>query len=295
MTSQLSVYLPPFAADYAGVCSALSGYDCLIVIDDARCCSRGYLTVDEPRPNRSTFSSQLRGVEAVLGDADRLVGQTIQAINELEPRFAAVVSTPVTALIGRDMEDVAAQVEERAGVPVLGFATTGFRPYTVGASNAYVQLLERFGALASPGLGAIPLDGYLTAPECYEWTLCSASGLAAARTLPHYRTLPEQSGWDVTSETLIVGDQIIANAIRATSQATVGSFFGLDPQFAREGDIALTCEAHLAGLLASGRFRRLIADPLVCRLPQARELSCDHLPHPAVSGHLFTPITLKTV
>ena len=35
---KLSIYLPPFAGDYSGVCSALYDFNCLIVLCDASCC-----------------------------------------------------------------------------------------------------------------------------------------------------------------------------------------------------------------------------------------------------------------
>jgi hypothetical protein len=46
---QLSIYLPPFAGDYSGVCSALYDLNCVIIIDDASCCTRNYVSYDEPR------------------------------------------------------------------------------------------------------------------------------------------------------------------------------------------------------------------------------------------------------
>ena len=44
---QLSVYLPPLAGDYSGVCSALFDYNCLILIQDAACCTRNYVDYDD--------------------------------------------------------------------------------------------------------------------------------------------------------------------------------------------------------------------------------------------------------
>ena len=40
--ARLSVYLPPFAGDYAGTSSVLFGLDCLVVVIDAGCCTRNY-------------------------------------------------------------------------------------------------------------------------------------------------------------------------------------------------------------------------------------------------------------
>jgi len=284
MSERLSIYLPPFAADYAGVCSVLFDYDCLIVIDDASCCTRGYLACDEPRLNKRAFSSRLRAIEAVMGDEERLITQTVQAIEELKPTFAAVVGSPITSLIGRDMSSVAARVEQCAGVPVLGFDTTGFRYYNHGASMAYIKLLERFGSLKSNSLGAIPLDGYLTAPPCGRFTLMSLSGFAAAERLGEYDMLAPSDAFETAADTLIIGDQVIANSIRDERSGTVASFFGIEPKLARAGDISLADERQLIELLRGGRFRHLIADPIICAMPQASGLYCESLPHPAISG-----------
>ena len=288
MTEGLSIYLPPFAADYAGVCSVLFDYDCLIIIDDAGCCTRGYLACDEPRSNKRALSSRLRAIEAVMGDEERLISQSVEAIDELKPKFAAVVGSPVTSLIGRDMSAVAARIEDRAGIPVLGFDTTGFRYYNHGASAAYLKLFERFGSPNSKALGATLLDGYLQKPHCEDWTLMSLSGFAAAERFCKYTMPAPQCLFEITPDTLIVGDQVVANAIRGGADAVVASFFGIEPKLAQEGDILLKSEKSLVTLLSGGRFRRLIADPLICAMPQAAKLSCDHLPHPAISGELFS-------
>lgn len=165
---RLAVYLPPFASDYSGVCSALYELNCLIIIDDASCCTRNYVIYDEPRwteSTRSTFGSNLRTIEAVLGDEERLISQTIEAAERLKPEFIALLGSPVPAIIGRDMKGIAREIEARSGFAALGFDTTGFSYYNKGISAAHLQLLQRFAVPGIPTaaghvniLGLTPLD-----------------------------------------------------------------------------------------------------------------------------------------
>ncbi len=165
---QLSIYLPPFAGDYSGVCSALFELNCLIIIDDASCCTRNYTNFDEPRwsqKKKTTFCSKLKTIEAVLGDEERLIKQTIEAAEAISPEFIALLGSPVPAIIGRDMSGIAREIETLSGIPTLGFDTTGFSYYNKGISAALLQLIKRFGNLESKPvdhciniLGMTPLD-----------------------------------------------------------------------------------------------------------------------------------------
>jgi nitrogenase molybdenum-iron protein alpha/beta subunit len=93
---------------------------------------------------------------------------------------------------------------------------------------------------------------------------------------------------------LIVGDQVIANSLRAAiyqkgfqSGITVASFFALEPELSIQGDIFLSNEKQLIDILRSGRYAAMIADPLITGLPAAAGLKCHSLPHPAVSSSLY--------
>lgn len=145
--TKLSVYLPPFAGDYSGACGVLFGMDCLVIIVDASCCTRNYVEYDETRwrgARKSTFSAQLRTLEATLGDDARLINQTIDAADQLRPRCIALVGTPVPAITGMDLAGIAREVEVACGIPAVGVETTGFETYELGASAAYRLLVDRF-------------------------------------------------------------------------------------------------------------------------------------------------------
>lgn len=158
--ARLSLYVPPFAGDYSGVCSALFGLDCLMVLVDANCCMRNYTEYDEPRwgsRRKSTFSAQLRTLEAVLGDDERIISQVVEAAEELRPACVALVGSPVPAITGMDLAGIACEVEARCGISCLGLDATGFETYEHGVSMALAALVKRYargGAPTGAGDGA---------------------------------------------------------------------------------------------------------------------------------------------
>lgn len=145
--ARLSLFLPPPAGDYSGAAGVLFGLDCLVVLVDAGCCTRNYTEYDEPRwarRRKTAFSAQLRTLEAVLGDEERIVEQTADGVHELGVSCAALLGTPVPAVTGMNLPGIACDVEERAGVPALGIETCGFETYERGASRAFKALASRF-------------------------------------------------------------------------------------------------------------------------------------------------------
>ena len=145
--ARLSLFLPPPAGDYSGAAGVLFGLDCLVVLVDAGCCTRNYTEYDEPRwarRRKTAFSAQLRTLEAVLGDEERIVEQTADGVHELGVSCAALLGTPVPAVTGMNLPGIACDVEERAGVPALGIETCGFETYERGASRAFKALVSRF-------------------------------------------------------------------------------------------------------------------------------------------------------
>lgn len=208
--AQLSIYLPPFAGDYSGVCSALFDLNCLIIINDASCCTRNYVNYDEPRWTRTkktTFCSELRTMNAILGDDERVIRQAVEAADKLGPDFIAVLGSPVPAIIGMDMTGIAYEIEDRSGIPALGFDTTGFSYYNKGVETAFLMLLKRFTLPSTDTirgsvniLGLTPLD------------------FSANDNSSLFRQLFEDSGIKVISSFLMGTD---LNQIRSTSRAEV--------------------------------------------------------------------------
>ncbi|MDC7789651.1 nitrogenase component 1 [Rhodoplanes sp. TEM] len=165
--SFLLTRLPPFAADYSGVASALHDLGGLVVIHDASGCTGSYTGYDEPRwfaGRASVFCSGLRELDAIMGNDQKLLDNILRTTRERDYGFVAVVASPVPMLVGFDVDGFASLVEHETGLPALGFATTGFGLYDRGLSAAFLAVAKRFVAEpeAPPAgaslLGASPLD-----------------------------------------------------------------------------------------------------------------------------------------
>ncbi|MCR4667115.1 MAG: nitrogenase component 1 [Desulfovibrio sp.] len=163
----LLTHLSPFAPDQSGVVSVLFGLGGTTVICDAGGCTGNICGFDEPRfgeEDSALFSAGLRDMDAILGRDEELLKKTAACIDPQKSAFLALVGTPVPAVIATDFQGLANMAEKRLGLPVLPFETTGTRYYDVGASKAYLAVLERFanegGAKeTSIGiLGATPFD-----------------------------------------------------------------------------------------------------------------------------------------
>ena len=89
---QTQAFLSTYTADVSGVCSALFELGGMTVMHDASGCNSTYNTHDEPRwydMDALVFISGLSELEAVLGDDEKLIEDTVRAAKELSPRFIA--------------------------------------------------------------------------------------------------------------------------------------------------------------------------------------------------------------
>ena len=215
----LRKYLTPFAPDQSGAVSVLYELGGIVVICDAGGCTGNVCGFDEPRwhaMRSAVFSAGLRDMDAILGRDDKLVAELADAVTKLDVRFAAIVGTPVPAVIGTDYRALSRMAERACGLPVITVDTTGTRLYDTGASKAYRALFDRFATetyAVDPArvgvIGANPLDlGSIDADDlcaalpgavCYGMgttlddverassavrnVVVSPSGLAAARLL----------------------------------------------------------------------------------------------------------------
>lgn len=144
---KLSIQLPPFAPDYSGVCSALFALGGLLVIHDASGCTGNYTGYDEPRwyDSRSmVYCSGLREMDAILGNDEKFIQKIENAAKDLKPNFICFLGSPIPMIIGTDLEGIAAELEERTGIPSMGLATTGLNYYDKGISDAYIAFAKKF-------------------------------------------------------------------------------------------------------------------------------------------------------
>lgn len=166
---QTATIISTYAADISGICSAMYELGGMTVMHDASGCNSTYNTHDEPRwydMDSLVFISGLSETEAILGDDDKLINDTVAAANALNPKFITLGGTPIPMMIGTDFEAVAYQIENETGITTFGLNTDGMHSYISGASKAFAALAQRICRKDVPKdeklsvniLGATPLD-----------------------------------------------------------------------------------------------------------------------------------------
>ncbi len=172
----LRLFLPPFAPDDSGAASVFYSLGGLVIICDAGGCAGNICGFDEPRwdsakESSAVFSAGLRDMDAILGRDDRLIEKLEAACKALEPSFAAIIGTPVPAVIGTDYLGLKRLAERCLNIPVITVDTNGTKLYDEGISKAYLSLFKEFATKSEDApkgtigiLGASPLDFPLDAP-----------------------------------------------------------------------------------------------------------------------------------
>ena len=141
----LRKYLTPFAPDQSGAASVLYDLGGILVIVDAGGCAGNICGFDEPRwttQRSAIFSAGLRDMDAILGRDDRLVEKLRETAARIDAGFAALIGTPVPAVIGTDFEALRRMAEKKTGLRVLSVACCGMKLYDQGASAAYRAMVE---------------------------------------------------------------------------------------------------------------------------------------------------------
>ena len=146
--------LTPFAPDQSGAVSVLYELGGITVICDAGGCTGNICGFDEPRwfgARSAVLSAGLRDMDAILGRDERLVQKLADtaaylqgAEGEKAPRFAAIIGTPVPAVIGTDFKALERMAEKRTGLVSLGIACDGMEFYDKGAQDTYMALFAKF-------------------------------------------------------------------------------------------------------------------------------------------------------
>ena len=143
----LRKYLTPFAPDQSGAVSVLYELGGMLVICDAGGCTGNVCGFDEPRwfeTRSAVFSAGLRDMDAIFGRDDRLVAKLADAAEKLDVTFAAVIGTPVPAVIGTDYRALERMRAKKTELPVLTVNTDGMELYDRGEEKAYLVLFGRF-------------------------------------------------------------------------------------------------------------------------------------------------------
>lgn len=149
----LRKYLTPFAPDQSGAVSVLYELGGIIVICDAGGCAGNVCGFDEPRwfeQKSAVFSAGLRDMDAILGRDDRLVAKLVDVAEKVEAGFAAIIGTPVPAVIGTDHQALRRMCEKKTDLPVLAVNTNGMELYDAGERKAYLELFKAFAREKQP-------------------------------------------------------------------------------------------------------------------------------------------------
>ena len=143
----LRKFLTPFAPDQSGAVSVLYEFGGIIVICDAGGCTGNICGFDEPRwfeSKSALFSAGLRDMDAILGRDDRLVAKLADAVTKLDAKFAAIIGTPVPAVIGTDYHALKRMTEKKVDLPIMTVDTDGMELYDKGEEKAWLELFYVF-------------------------------------------------------------------------------------------------------------------------------------------------------
>ncbi len=158
-------YLSPFAPDQSGAASVLYDMGGLTIICDAGGCTGNICGFDEPRwflRKSAIFSAGLRDMDAILGRDDRMVEKIQDAAKKLDAGFAALIGTPVPAVIATDFRALGRMTEKRCHLPVLTVECTGTRLYDEGEADTWLALFTKFAKDRPDGVyekGAVGVIG----------------------------------------------------------------------------------------------------------------------------------------
>lgn len=139
--------LTPFAPDQSGAASVFYELGGILVICDAGGCTGNVCGFDEPRwfgERSAIFSTGLRDMDAILGRDDRLVAKLTDAAEKIDANFAAVIGTPVPAVIATDYRALQRMCEKKTNLPILTVDTNGMELYDVGEEKAWLTLFKTF-------------------------------------------------------------------------------------------------------------------------------------------------------
>ena len=149
----LRKYLTPFAPDQSGAVSVLFELGGIVVICDAGGCTGNVCGFDEPRwfeQKSAIFSAGLRDMDAILGRDDRLVAKLADVAQKVDATFAAVIGTPVPAVIATDYLALKRMTERKINIPVLTVDTDGMELYDKGEEKAFLELFKTFAVQKYP-------------------------------------------------------------------------------------------------------------------------------------------------
>lgn len=232
--------------DFLGTLWALTGVrDLAVVIDGTAGCSFFHMVNASPGAREALFgrflTTALEEDDVTLGGGEEKLAAALRAACGSGAAAVAVVSNPVSTLIGLDAVAVAARVEAETGIPVLVFQGGGWRGSADdGAGEAMLALSRRFATPGAPPSGAAPGVNLLgPTAETFNWPADEAE----------LRRLLSLLGLEV-------------GAVLAWRTSTA--------EIARAGTACLSVVTHPAGLPAARHLAEAHGVPYIYGLPFGR-------------------------
>ncbi len=245
---QTAGFISTYASDASGVCSALYELSGMSVIHDASGCNSTYNTHDEPRwydMDSLVFISGISETEAIMGNDEKLISDTVEAANSLKPNFVALCGTPIPMMIGTDFKAIAREIERRTGIPSFGINTNGMHTYISGVSLAFSELSERFlktDVLKMKKsvniLGLTPLDFSVNGSNLSLKNFLTKNGYRVISSWAMGSSLDEISRSGCASVNLVVSYSGAAVAKKLKQRFGIPSVYGIP--FGELGDELLT-------------------------------------------------------
>lgn len=330
--NNLYQYLAPFLADTFGFQEVIDVTDGMGILDD---CSeyRGRASrtdVAEPFMGSRMASTMIHMEDVIGGTKDKILKTFRERRRDFDPAFVMVSTSPVSLMIGTDMEDVANTISGESGLPAASVELGGHKYYDHGISETLLALGK---LLVRPAEDKVPGGINLIGGNAIDWTtenvrgvrdwaeangfyvvsqwggreisrnlrqaakaevnlVTAMSGLAMAKWLerefgtPYIAAAPFGRSWsemiadalkrkrqperppeEEQANILVIGEQLMSNAIRATLNndygiygVDVGTFFIFDKTLANSGDRQVKGEDGLRELLQNGGYSLIIAD-----------------------------------
>lgn len=162
--------LPVLTGDVSGAASALFELGGMTVIHDPSGCNSTYNTHDETRwynNDSLIYITGLNDVDAITGNDEKFINSTIEAANELNPKFISLTNSPIPFLNGTDFEGICKIIYSRTGIRTFHVDTNAAGDYISGAGKAFEAYVKAFATgkdLSSCDsirvgiIGATPLD-----------------------------------------------------------------------------------------------------------------------------------------
>ncbi len=144
---QVASIISTYSSDVFGVCSALFELGGMTIIHDPSGCNSTYTTHDEPRwydTDSLLYISGLTEIDAVTGNDDKLIYDTVQTARAQNPAFITLIGSPIPAMIGTDLPAIAEQIAQQTGLPTFSLPTNNMHSYIRGASLAFALLADNF-------------------------------------------------------------------------------------------------------------------------------------------------------